>query len=146
MASRSEVIANESLRGIALCHALSDATDEWLTQLFREATAGVKKADDIVLIAVGGYGRKELAPQSDLDVLLVHRGVKDISDIASRMWYPVWDAGVKLGHSVRTPKETIQLCASDLDTATSLVTARVIAGNTALSHFRHQRKLEEAWT
>ena len=132
MASRSEVIANESLRGIALCHALSDATDEWLTQLFREATAGVKKADDIVLIAVGGYGRKELAPQSDLDVLLVHRGVKDISDIASRMWYPVWDAGVKLGHSVRTPKETIQLCASDLDTATSLVTARVIAGNTAL--------------
>jgi [protein-PII] uridylyltransferase len=132
MSSRSEVIANESLRGIALCHALSDATDEWLTQLFREATAGVKKADDIVLIAVGGYGRKELAPQSDLDVLLVHRGVKDISDIASRMWYPVWDAGVKLGHSVRTPKETIQLCASDLDTATSLVTARVIAGNTAL--------------
>jgi [protein-PII] uridylyltransferase len=132
MSSRSEVIANESLRGIALCHALSDATDEWLTQLFREATAGVKKADDIVLIAVGGYGRRELAPQSDLDVLLVHRGVKDISDIASRMWYPVWDAGVKLGHSVRTPKETIQLCASDLDTATSLVTARVIAGNTAL--------------
>jgi [protein-PII] uridylyltransferase len=132
MSSRSEVIANESLRGIALCHALSDATDEWLTQLFSEATAGVKKADDIVLIAVGGYGRKELAPQSDLDVLLVHRGVKDISDIASRMWYPVWDAGVKLGHSVRTPKETIQLCASDLDTATSLVTARVIAGNTAL--------------
>ena len=132
MSSRSEVIANESLRGIALCHALSDATDEWLTQLFREATAGVKKVDDIVLIAVGGYGRKELAPQSDLDVLLVHRGVKDISDIASRMWYPVWDAGVKLGHSVRTPKETIQLCASDLDTATSLVTARVIAGNTAL--------------
>jgi [protein-PII] uridylyltransferase len=132
MSSRSEVVANESLRGIALCHALSDATDEWLTQLFREATAGVKKADDIVLIAVGGYGRKELAPQSDLDVLLVHRGVKDIGDIASRMWYPVWDAGVKLGHSVRTPKETIQLCASDLDTATSLVTARVIAGNTAL--------------
>ena len=132
MSSRSEVIANESLRGIALCHALSDATDEWLTQLFREATVGVKKADDIVLIAVGGYGRRELAPQSDLDVLLVHRGVKDISDIASRMWYPVWDAGVKLGHSVRTPKETIQLCASDLDTATSLVTARVIAGNTAL--------------
>jgi [protein-PII] uridylyltransferase len=132
MSSRSEVVANELLRGIALCHALSDATDEWLTQLFREATAGVKKADDIVLIAVGGYGRRELAPQSDLDVLLVHRGVKDISDIASRMWYPVWDAGVKLGHSVRTPKETIQLCASDLDTATSLVTARVIAGNTAL--------------
>lgn len=132
MPSRASVIADTSLRGTALCHALSDVTDEWLQQLFAEATAGVKKADDIVLIAVGGYGRRELAPQSDLDVLLVHRGVKDISEIASRMWYPVWDAGVKLGHSVRTPKETLQLCASDLDTATALVTARVIAGNAAL--------------
>jgi len=41
------------------------------------------------------------------DVLLVHRGVKDISEIASRMWYPVWDTGVKLGHSVRTPKDEL---------------------------------------
>ena len=130
--TRAEVIADLSLRGTQLSRALSDSTDRWLVELFRTATAGVKKADDIVLIAVGGYGRQELAPQSDLDVLLIHRGVRDISEIASRIWYPVWDAGVKLGHSVRTPKETLQLCATDLDTATALVTARVIAGNAAL--------------
>ncbi len=130
--ARDAVIHDMSLRGTKLCRALSDATDAWLAGLFREATAGVKKADDMALIAVGGYGRHELAPQSDLDVLLVHRGVKDVSDIASRIWYPVWDAGVKLGHSVRTPKETLQMCATDLDTATALVTARVIAGNAAL--------------
>ena len=132
MTSRVEVIADLSLSGIAACNALSDVTDTWLTEIFNAATAGEKKRDDIVLIAVGGYGRRELAPHSDLDILLVHKSVKNIGDIASRMWYPIWDAGIKLGHAVRTPKETIQLCSTDLDTATALVTARVIAGNQKL--------------
>jgi len=120
------------LGGVELCRALSDLTDAWLQQVFAEAIAGVKKSDDIVLLAVGGYGRRELAPQSDLDVLLIHKSVKSISEVASHIWYPVWDAGLKLGHAVRTPKETLQLCETDLDTATSLVTARVIAGDVAL--------------
>jgi [protein-PII] uridylyltransferase len=132
MTSRVEVIADLSLSGIAACNALSDVTDAWLTEIFNAATAGEKKRDDIVLIAVGGYGRRELAPHSDLDILLVHKSVKNIGDIASKMWYPIWDAGIKLGHAVRTPKETIQLCSTDLDTATALVTARVIAGNQKL--------------
>ncbi|MFI0460741.1 MAG: [protein-PII] uridylyltransferase [Ilumatobacteraceae bacterium] len=132
MTSRAEVVANLSLGGIDACHALSDVTDAWLTEIFNASTAGEKKRDDIVLIAVGGYGRRELAPHSDLDILLVHKSVKNIGDIASKMWYPIWDAGIKLGHAVRTPKETIQLCSSDLDTATALVTARVIAGNQKL--------------
>ena len=132
MTSRAEVIADLSLGGIAACNALSDVTDAWLTEIFNAATAGEKKRDDIVLIAVGGYGRRELAPHSDLDILLVHKSVKNIGDIASKMWYPIWDAGIKLGHAVRTPKETIQLCSTDLDTATALVTARVIAGNQKL--------------
>jgi len=134
MTSRTEVIADLSISGIAACNALSDVTDTWLTEIFNTATAGEKKRDDIVLIAVGGYGRRELAPHSDLDILLVHKSVKNIGDIASKMWYPIWDAGIKLGHSVRTPKETIQLCSTDLDTATALVTARVIAGNQKLGN------------
>ena len=134
MTSRAEVIADLSLGGIAACNALSDVTDAWLVEIFNTATAGEKKRDDIVLIAVGGYGRRELAPHSDLDILLVHKSVKNIGDIASKMWYPIWDASVKLGHAVRTPKETIQLCSTDLDTATALVTARVIAGNQKLGN------------
>lgn len=127
-----DVDALAHLGGLDFCRALSDSTDTWLEEVFAEAVVDVKKSDDIVLLAVGGYGRRELAPQSDLDVLLVHKSVKSISDVASRIWYPVWDAGLKLGHAVRTPKETLQLCETDLDTATSLVTARVIAGNAAL--------------
>jgi [protein-PII] uridylyltransferase len=49
------------------------------------------------------------------------------------MWYPIWDAGLKLGHAVRTPKETLQICATDLDTATALVTARHLAGSELLA-------------
>lgn len=132
MPTRIEVIADHSLRGIDACHALTEATDQWLSELFEAALSGERKSDDIALVAVGGYGRRELAPHSDLDVVLVHRNVKNINDIASRIWYPIWDAKVKLGHAVRTPKETIQLCGTDLDTATSYVTGRVIAGNVAL--------------
>lgn len=134
MTSRAEVIADLSLSGVGACNALSDGTDAWLVEIFHAATAAEKKRDDIVLIAVGGYGRRELAPHSDLDILLVHKSVKNIGDIASKMWYPIWDAGIKLGHAVRTPKETIQLCSTDLDTATALVTARVIAGNQKLGN------------
>ena len=134
MTSRAQVIADLSLGGIAACNALSDVTDAWLVEIFNAATTGEKKRDDIVLIAVGGYGRRELSPHSDLDILLVHKSVKNIGDIASKIWYPIWDASVKLGHAVRTPKETIQLCSTDLDTATALVTARVIAGNQKLGN------------
>ena len=132
MTTRAEVIVGP-LRGGALCEALSDATDDFLRALYEEATKQLKNADDVALIAVGGYGRRELAPFSDLDVLLVHRGVKNIDEIASLMWYPIWDAGLKLGHAVRTPKETLQICATDLDTATALVTARHLAGSELLA-------------
>ena len=87
----------------------------------------------MALLAVGGYGRAELAPQSDIDVLLLHTGVKDIGAIAEAIWYPIWDEGLKLGHSVRTPKEALALAADDLDTATSLVTVRHLAGDASLS-------------
>ncbi|MSO31483.1 MAG: [protein-PII] uridylyltransferase [Ilumatobacteraceae bacterium] len=132
MTSRAEVIVGP-LRGGALCEALSDATDDFLRGLYADAVKQLKNADDVALIAVGGYGRRELAPFSDLDVLLVHRGVKKIDEIASLMWYPIWDAGLKLGHAVRTPKETLQICATDLDTATALVTARHLAGSELLA-------------
>ena len=70
-------------------------------------------------VAVGGYGREELSPGSDLDVLLLHSGRDragrgDIAAIAERVWYPVWDAGVRLDHSVRTLAEARKTAAEDL--------------------------------
>lgn len=111
----------------------SDATDERLAALFAAATADHSRSGALALLAVGGYGRREMAPHSDVDVLLVHRSVKGIDDIASRIWYPLWDDGVALGHAVRTPSETLSLAARDLDTATGLLTARFVAGDALLA-------------
>ncbi len=104
--------------------------DDWLAGLFDQAARGAR---GVALLAVGGYGRREMSPQSDIDVLLLHAGVKDVAAIAERIWYPIWDEGLKLGHSVRTTKEALALAADDLDTATSLVTIRHLAGDPALT-------------
>ena len=127
---RASLFADPSLRGLELSRVYGERVDGWLRELYRLASSD---ADGVALIAVGGYGRAELAPQSDLDVLLLHTGVKGIGAIAERIWYPVWDEGIKLGHSVRTPKEALALASDDLDTATSLVTIRHLAGDPALT-------------
>lgn len=136
---RSRLVDDRSLSGAAFCRAYSDRVDEWLVELF-EGPAGWPGG--VALVAVGGYGRAELSPQSDLDLLLCHDGTRDdtaIGEIAERIWYPIWDEGLKLGHAVRTVKEAVDLAASDLDTATSLLSVRVVAGNAALGAELAQR-------
>ena len=116
--------------GTVLCRALARRTDEWLHHIF---STEVADAEGIAMVAVGGYGRAELCPYSDIDLLLLHRDRPDIGEIAPRLWYPIWDEGLKLGHSVRTPRETRDLAKTDLDTATSLLDARHIAGDPELT-------------
>jgi [protein-PII] uridylyltransferase len=92
----------------------------------------------VALVAVGGYGRGDLCPGSDLDVLLVHdrrdrADRKEVEGLAEQVWYPLWDAGLKLGHAVRTVKEAVSLAADDLDTATSLLDTRLIVGDARLA-------------
>jgi [protein-PII] uridylyltransferase len=59
--------------------------------------------EGVALVAVGGYGREELSPYSDLDVMLVHaEGYPQIEELAAQIWYPLWDSRTKLDHSVRT--------------------------------------------
>jgi [protein-PII] uridylyltransferase len=74
-----------------------------------------------------------MCPHSDIDLLLLHQGRSDVTEVAQSIWYPIWDAGLKLGHAVRTVKEAIGLAADDLDTATSLLAVRHLAGDPALT-------------
>ena len=85
------------------------------------------------LVAVGGYGRRELAPASDLDVLLLFDGRRLPAGVTERLWYPIWDAKLKLGHAVRTVKDALRLATEDLDTATSLLSVRHLAGDPRLT-------------
>ena len=133
---RDEVIADPALGGRALCRALSDATDELLVALFDDAVSRVdtrRRKAAVALVAVGGYGRQELAPQSDVDVLLLYDGKpRGLDDLATAVWYPLWDAGLKVGHALRSLDDQLALAADDLDTATALLSARPLAGDDEL--------------
>ena len=132
---RAPLLADDSLSGAAWCRAHSDLIDAWLSQLLAAATERPEggTAEGAALVAVGGYGRSELCPQSDIDVMLVHDRRRDIGSIADRIWYPIWDEGLHLGHSVCTVREALELAADDLDTATAVLSARHVAGDPTLA-------------
>lgn len=130
---RVRLLADRELRGTAFCRALSDATDDWIRLRFADAWRQAPSTARVALLAVGGYGRGELAPFSDLDLLLLHQGRGSVAELASALWYPIWDAGLKLGHGVRDVQQTRKLATSDLDVATSLLTARHLAGDEGLA-------------
>jgi [protein-PII] uridylyltransferase len=83
------------------------------------------------LVAVGGYGRSELCPGSDIDVLVLFE--KDIpqnaSELARSLFHPLWDAGLDLGHGVRCIEESLTLSKENLNVFTSLLDMRFLAGN-----------------
>ncbi|MGA5822544.1 [protein-PII] uridylyltransferase [Kitasatospora sp. NPDC094028] len=109
--------------------ALAGLTDDWLAGLL--AAAG-PPASGVALVAVGGYGRGELSPRSDLDVLLLHDG-PIARELPERIWYPVWDSGAKLDHSVRTVAEARAVAAADLKAQLGLLDARHLAGDRSLT-------------
>jgi [protein-PII] uridylyltransferase len=110
--------------------------DRWLAELLG-AEPGV------ALVAVGGYGRRELLPRSDLDVVLLHGGRDDIAGIADRIWYPVWDSGVELDHAVRTVPQARRVARSDLKVALGLLSARHVAGDPELTERLRAGALED---
>jgi [protein-PII] uridylyltransferase len=86
----------------------------------------------VALVAVGGYGRGELAPHSDLDVVLVHEG-SDPGPVAEKVWYPLWDSGRRLDHSVRSLAEMVEQAEGDLKVALGLLDVRHLAGDPGLT-------------
>ncbi|PHQ49692.1 [protein-PII] uridylyltransferase [Streptomyces cinnamoneus] len=127
-ATRLRLLHREDLSGPPLRTALARLTDDWLATL-------LGPAEGVALVAVGGYGRGELSPRSDLDVLLLHDGtaMSQIAALADRVWYPVWDMGLALDHSVRTPAEARRTAAGDLKVHLGLLDARHLAGDPALT-------------
>src|SRR6201992_825895 len=100
-------------------------TDRWL--------AGMLGAEPgVALVAVGGYGRKELLPGSDLDVLMLHDGRDGIARIADRIWYPVWDSGARLDHAVRTVPQARRVARAGNKVALGLLGGPAGAGGPAV--------------
>ncbi|MEU6718197.1 [protein-PII] uridylyltransferase [Nonomuraea sp. NPDC046802] len=114
-------------------------TDRWLKDLFRTASDG----DHVSLVAVGSLGRGELAPGSDLDLVLLHNGRADVARIADRIWYPIWDSAVNLDHSVRTVEEAVSVARQDLKAVLGLIQARHVAGDPELTRKAREAVLAE---
>ncbi|MFR9777993.1 [protein-PII] uridylyltransferase [Micromonospora sp. MS34] len=104
----------------------ADVLDGWLRSIF-PARPG------IALIAVGGLGRRQCAPYGDLDLVLLHAGVPGTDELAASLWYPIWDAGLRLDHSVRTVAEALSVAQDDVKVALGLLDARHVAGDRALA-------------
>jgi len=134
------LLADESLAGAAWCRAHSELVDTWLAGLFTEA---VPSGHGAALVAVGGYGRSELCPRSDVDVILLHDKKFDAAAAAEAIWYPIWDQGLHLGHNVATVRQALSLAAKELESATSLLSARHIAGDPQLSSELAAKALEQ---
>jgi [protein-PII] uridylyltransferase len=110
--------------------------DRWLAELLGDEPG-------VALVAVGGYGRRELLPRSDLDVVLLHGGRDDIAGVADRIWYPVWDSGAELDHAVRTVPQARRVARTDLKVALGLMSARHVAGDPDLTERLRAGALED---
>ncbi len=115
--------------------ALSTFNREWLAEVWRSATGGTR-IEGVALAAVGSLGRADAGPLSDYDLVLLHSErslpAKELTALADRIWYPIWDAGVRLDHSVRTVTQCRQVAAADLTAAVGLLDLAPLAGDAEL--------------
>ncbi len=118
--------------GPARRRALAEFGFGWLQELWREAWAG-RRHEGVALAAVGSLARGDGGPLSDYDLVLLHhpRGLagKEVAAFADRLWYPIWDAGVALDHSVRTVADCRAVATEDLSAAVGLLDLTHVAGD-----------------
>ncbi|MBX3202283.1 MAG: HD domain-containing protein [Labilithrix sp.] len=122
--------------GTSLGRRRAAALDALLVDVFTEAVRATGVTEPIALAAVGSFGRGAVALRSDIDVRLVvrpgHRSHEEASRLADALLYPLWDAGLSVGHQVTAAGEALELAQTDLATATSLLDLRVVAGDPVL--------------
>jgi [protein-PII] uridylyltransferase len=138
------VLDTSALPGLSRAQR-GEALDGWLSGLLAGALAGTPRPaprrgtppppgdDGIALVAVGSLGRRELPPYGDLDLVLVHDARPEVAAIADALWYPIWDAGLRLDHSVRTVQEAVSVAATDVKAGLGLLDVRHVAGDAQLS-------------
>jgi [protein-PII] uridylyltransferase len=122
--------------GIQLCAHLTDLIDRVLHDLYLDALQATDPAieSSIALVALGGYGRRDVAPYSDVDLMVLHRRAAEahVAPFARLLTQEIVDAGLQLGFSLRTPSQACSLAVGDATIFTSLVEARLLAGSERL--------------
>ncbi|MGV0851095.1 [protein-PII] uridylyltransferase [Mycolicibacterium phlei] len=121
------------LDSASLRQALQDLHEFWLTT--KASEIGITPTSGFAIVATGGLGRGELVPHSDLDLTLLHDNMpaEVISQVAELLWYPLWDANIRIDHSVRTVPEALKVAGEDISAGLAMLEARHIAGDSDLS-------------
>ena len=118
--------------GQARRRALADFARDWLSGRWVEAAAG-EPTPGLALAAVGSIARGDAGPLSDYDLVLLHEGrgrnTTTVDAFADRLWYPMWDSGITIDHSVRTLAQCRQVAATDLSAAVGLLDLSFVAGD-----------------
>jgi len=124
-----EAMHKQGVPGDEVARRHAEAVDVVVRALF--AAAHAKHALPVSLVAVGGYGRAELCPYSDLDIwfLVDNSRDKEAQILADEVLYPLWDLKMEVGHAVRTPGESIDQARQDLTAATALLDVRFLDGD-----------------
>jgi [protein-PII] uridylyltransferase len=131
--------------GIEVTHLLCDMIDELNNKLLHsivyDLDASGTLKDHIALVAVGGYGRGELNPYSDIDIMFLHDGsmpASRIEDIAQKLLYFLWDMRLDVGYSVRVIADCVEMAAADGTVKTALMDARYLSGSRLLFNTLHK--------
>ncbi|HVJ82843.1 MAG TPA: hypothetical protein VNC50_17375, partial [Planctomycetia bacterium] len=121
--------------GLELAHSFADAAadvvrEAWTAALTAECVSEKEIAAGVALVAVGGFGRRELCPFSDIDLVIVHSPRSDdrLPAVVKRAVREIWDAGLALGQNVATVKQLLTQAKTDVTLATGLFSARPIWG------------------
>ena len=136
LAAASEQLLTGGARQLdsaALRHALQDLHEFWLNTKATEI--GITPTSGFAIIATGGLGRGEFVPYSDLDLMLLHDNMASdvVGQVAELLWYPLWDANIRIDHSVRTVPEALKVAGQDISAGLAMLEARHIAGDANLS-------------
>ncbi len=151
--SRSELLAGletGGLQAVDLPVRLSAAVDDYFRRRLDEARdTALLRTPPFALLAVGGYGRRQLCPGSDIDVLLVHADdpgrAGGLETLASHLFHPLWDLRLSVGHVVRSISECLRLASADPLVLASLLDMRHVAGDKALFvNFQNRFRAEVA--
>ena len=131
--------------GREVCNGRAAILDVLLRYLWEAARSSLspqaqKEFPPLALVAIGGYGRGELNPHSDIDFMFLHDGqvvagnkpLPHLSKVIDGILYPLWDIGLKVGHSVRSIEDCVKVANSDMQSKTSLIESRLITGDEAL--------------
>lgn len=131
--ARRQLLA-EVTRGDVMAARFSRLLDEAVSAVGAGAATSLPAKGRLAIAATGGYGRGQLAPYSDIDLLILHAGLEEASlkSAVDAVLYPLWDAGLKVGHAVHTPASAAKFAAGDMTGLTAFLDARRLVGDAKL--------------